>query len=203
MELWDYIFHFSDQHKIFCLTIKFIFLFDYLMLAIWFFNHFDNFLSYLQNFLYSFKSTLPSQKVFCFEQNWGFRLEYFFYFFSYFFHLSAQKFFQFIFGKGFELILLIYLNYGHLVLDQFLNCPENRLFALSVLDLDSAFISVPFLVTNVLDKLVKVILFFCWFLWLIDDKILQYFISILSIFKLDLIKLFLVLQKFWWIISVI
>ncbi len=196
LKLWNNCFELDNQHEIFGLAVKLVFLLNNLVLAIWFFNLFDDVISSFQNVFDSFESALSSQKIICFEQNWGFWLENRPYSLTYFFLLFVQNFFQLISGKPFCLIFFIDFDCSHLIFNQFLDRPENRFLTFSILDFDSTFVPVSFFITQVFDKFVKLILFLCCFFWFTDNKTLQCFICTFPFFKLNCFKLFLILQQF-------
>ena len=196
MELWNYCFQFGDQHEIFRLAIQFVLFLDDLTLPFRLFNLVDDAFLSFKNVFDFFESAFSSQKIFSFEQNWGFRLQNVFEFFADLFLLSVQKLLQLSSGKCLFLIFFIHLNCGHFILNQFFNRPENRFFTLGILDFDSTFVPVSFFITQVFDKFVKINFLLCCFLWLTDDETLQRFIRTFLFFKLNFFKLFAILQQF-------
>ncbi len=160
LKLWDHIFELDNQHEIFGLAVKLVFLLNNLVLAIWFFNLFDDVISSFQNVFDSFESALSSQKILCSEQNWEFRLENHPHSLTYFFLVFVQNFFQLISGEPFYLVFFIDFDCSNLIFNQFLDCPENWLFTSSTFNFDSTFVPVSSFITQVFDKFVKLILFY-------------------------------------------
>ena len=194
LKLSNHFFYLNDQNKIFCFSKQFILLFNYLILTIWLIDLFLYILPCFQNVLDPFKSALAPKKIFRFENNWRFCFKKWFDVFGCIFLFLLYNLPELLFRNHFTFVLFVYLTWCqifHLIFNQLLNSPENRVFTFCTFDFDSTLVSVSFFIAYLLEKLVKLIFFSFCFFWFFDDKFLQYFVCIFTILKLNNLILFL------------
>ncbi len=189
LKLSNHTLHLDNQNQIFRFAEEFVLFLDDWILV---FLHFDSFHNIFLGFKDIFdllESAFASQKIFGFKQNRLFWLKNRFYFFESFFFFFLYDCLNFVTGNYFYFLLAIRLHRSHLlhfIFDKLLDRPKNWVLVLSAFDFDSTFVTVSFFVAQVLDKFVQFIfLWFCFFRFL-DNKLLQFFICILSFLKLHL-----------------